>query len=307
MKDMTPVAVASRSFSRHPVLRDELLAGHGHVTFNDRGEALHGAALIAFLRGHVKAITGLERLDESVFTAVPELRLVSKYGVGVDTIDAEAMARHGVKLAWTPGVNRRSVAELTVAFMIALMHRVPEATRMTQAGVWRQIVGRQLSGRAVGIIGCGNVGKDVVALLRPFQCRVMAHDIVDYGPFYRQHGVTPTALADLLRESDIVTLHVPLDDSTRNMLNASRLGLLKAGAVLINTARGGLVDESTLKTMLQRGRLAGAAFDVLGAEPPDDLSLLHLPNVMATPHIGGSTEEAILAMGRAAIKGLSAI
>jgi len=305
VKDMTPIAVASRSFSRHPALRAELLARHGHVTFNDRGESLHGTALIEFLRGHVKVIAGLERLDESVFTAVPELRLVSKYGVGLDTIDCEAMARHGVTLAWTPGVNRRSVAELTVAFMIALMHRLPEATRMTRRGDWRQIVGRQLSDRTIGIIGCGNVGKDVVTLLQPFRCRVMAYDIVDYGPFYRQYGVTPADLNGLLRESDIVTLHVPLDDSTRNMLDASRLGLLKAGAVLINSARGGLVDESTLRAMLERGRLAGAAFDVLGAEPPDDLSLLRLPNVMATPHIGGSTEEAILAMGRAAIEGLS--
>jgi phosphoglycerate dehydrogenase-like enzyme len=292
---------------RHVVLRRELLARHANVTFNDRGETLAGESLIRFLRGHEMAITGLERLDQSVFAAVPELRLVSKYGVGLDTIDQDAMARHGVRLSWTPGVNRRSVAEMTVAFMIELMHRVPEATRLVNDGAWRQVVGRQLSGRTVGLVGCGNVGKDVVRLLGPYGCRLLANDILDYAGFYREHGVTPVGLSDLLSESDIVSLHVPLDDSTRNMLDRSRLGQLRPGAVVINAARGGLVDEDALKAMLEDGRLAGAAFDVLAVEPPEDWALARMPNVIVTPHIGGSTDEAILAMGRAAIAGLSAI
>jgi D-3-phosphoglycerate dehydrogenase len=307
MKDETPVAVTSRSFSRHPVLRGELLARYQNVRFNDSGELLEGDALVGFLRGHAKAITALECLDASVFEAVPELRLVSKYGVGLDTIDCDAMARHGVRLVWTPGVNRRSVAELAIAFMIDLMHRVPEATQVTGEGQWRQVIGRQLSDRTVGIIGCGNVGKDVVILLQPFRCRVLTYDIRDYGGFYRQHGVTPVGLEDLLSASDVVTLHVPLDDSTRNMIDRAHLGLMRRDAVLVNTARGGLVDEAVLKTMLEEGRLAGAAFDVLGVEPPEDWGLVQLSNVIVTPHIGGSAEEAILAMGRAAIDGLSTV
>jgi D-3-phosphoglycerate dehydrogenase len=299
------IAVASRSFSRHPVLRAELLAAHTEVTFNDRGLVFDGQALIDFLRGHTAAIVGLERLTLDILRAVPELRLVSKYGVGLDMIDLDAMSACGVKLSWTGGVNCRCVAELTVAFMIALMHRLPEATGAVRAGGWRQIVGRQLSGKTIGIVGCGHVGKDVVRLLRPWDCRILAYDIRDYPEFYREYDVQPVDLDRLLRTSDIVSLHVPLDECTRNILDGDRLARLRPNAVLVNTARGGLVDEAALKVMLEGGRLAGAAFDVFLVEPPPNDDLVKLPNVLATPHIGGSAEEAILAMGRAAIAGLS--
>lgn len=304
MKDPTPVAVASRSFSRHSILRAELLARYSHVTFNDTGQSLAGLALIDFLRGHNKIITALEVLDEAVFSSLPELKVVSKYGVGLEMIDLDAMVRRGVRLGWTGGVNKRSVAELTLAFMIALLHRVPQSNAEVRAGQWRQVVGAQLTGHTVGIIGCGHIGKDLAVLLTPFDCRVLAHDILDFPEFYAKHQVLPVGLKELLCESDVVTLHVPLDDSTHNMLNAERLALLKPTAILINTARGKLVDEVALKSMLKEGRLAGAAFDVFAVEPPDDFELLHLPNFLATPHIGGSSEEAILAMGRAAIRGL---
>lgn len=298
------VAVTSRSFSRHPVLREELLARYAHVTFNDAGRKLEGEALVAFLRGHCKAITALERIDEQVLARLPELKVIGKYGVGLDMIDLDAMRRHGKRLGWTPGVNRRSVAELTLAFAIALLRHVPAAQREVRAGMWRQLVGGTLSGRTVGIVGCGSVGKDLVALLQPFGCRLLANDLVRYEDFYAAHSVEAVGLEDLLARADVVTLHVPLDPSTRNLLDARRLALLKATAILINTARGEIVDEYALKQALMTKRLAGAAFDVFAQEPPSDRDLLELPNFLATPHIGGSAEEAIIAMGRAAIAGL---
>jgi len=306
MKDSTPIAVTSRSFSRHPILRAELLERYSHVTFNDGGYSLAGSDLIDFLRGHVKAITALEKLDEAVFSALPELKVVSKYGVGLDMLDMAAMERHRVLLGWTGGVNKRAVAELVITFAIALLRRVPEANQEVRTGIWRQIRGRQLSDCTVGIVGCGHIGKDVAILLRAFGCRVLAHDILDFPEFYAQHQITPLSLEELLSQSDVVTLHLPQDDSTRNMLNSERLALMKTSAILINTARGQLVDEAVLKAMLIDGRLAGAAFDVFATEPPKDMELLNLPNFLATPHIGGSSEEAILAMGRAAIAGLDA-
>jgi len=303
-RDATPVAVASRSFSRHSVLRAELLERYSVVTFNDSGRSLAGEELIRFLRDHVKAITALETLDEALFVAVPELQVVSKYGVGVDMLDLAAMERRGIRLGWIGGVNRRSVAELVIAYAIFLLHRAPEAGRELQAGQWRQLIGRQLSGRTVGVVGCGHVGKEVATLARAFGCEVLAHDLLDFPEFYATHQVRPVGLEELLRASDVVTLHLPLDASTRNLLSAERLALLKPEAVLINTARGNLVDEAALKQRLQNGSLAGAALDVFAVEPPDNPELLRLPNFLATPHIGGSTEEAILAMGRAAIAGL---
>lgn len=301
---MTRIAVASRSFSRNAALRAELAAKYADVTFSESTEVLDGALLVALLRGHDRAIIGLERIDDEVLAQVPELRIISKYGVGLDGLDLEAIARRGVKLAWTGGVNRRSVAELTLAFAIALLHRVPETSVALRAGAFQRQVGRQLTGRVVGIIGCGFVGKDLVSLLAPFGCRVLAHDIRDYPEFYAATGVAPVGLDRLLAEAEVVTLHVPLDDSTRGMIGAPQLARMRQGGYLINAARGGLVDEPALAAALSSGHLAGAACDVFQREPEASPALLALPTFLGTPHIGGSTAEAQLAMGRAAIAGL---
>jgi phosphoglycerate dehydrogenase-like enzyme len=304
MKDPAAIAVASRSFSRHPVLRAELLERYENVRFNDAGASLSGTALVDFLRGCTKAITGLEQIDEGLLTALSELRVVSKYGVGLDMIDLRAIQRHGVRLGWQGGVNRRSVAEMVIAAAIDLLHLVPAANAEIRNGQWRQLVGRQLSNRTVGIIGCGHIGKEVAMLLKPFGCRILANDIRDYPDFYSAHSVEPVGLEELLEAADVVTLHLPLDESTRGLVTGQRMAGMKPGAVLINMARGGLVDEPALKRALLDGSLRGAAFDVFSEEPPSDRELLNLPNFVATPHIGGSSEEAILAMGRAAISGL---
>jgi phosphoglycerate dehydrogenase-like enzyme len=298
------VAVCSRSFSRNPILRAELLARYTQVKFNDAGLQLQGDALVEFLKGHDKAITALEVIDASILSRLPELKVIGKYGVGLDMIDLVAMRNLGKRLGWSGGVNRRSVSELVIAMVIAMLRHVPAAHREMLSGTWHQHIGSYLTGKTVGIIGCGNVGKDLVPLLKAFDCPILVNDIVQYPDFYAIHAIEPVALEELLRRGDIVTLHIPLNASTRGLLNADRLRLLKPTAVLINTARGELIDEAEVKRMLVESRLAAAAFDVFAVEPPTDQELLSLPNFLATPHIGGSAHEAILAMGRAAIRGL---
>lgn len=298
------VAVCSRSFSRHAVLREELLARYEHVTFNDSGRQLEGRELVSFLRGHDKAITALERIDETVLSQLPELKVIGKYGVGLDMIDLAAMRSFGKRLGWSGGVNRRSVSELVIAFAVSMLRNIPLANREVTRGSWKQLPGGLLSGRTVGVIGCGFVGKDLIQLLEPWGCNFLAHDILDFPDFYSKYQVTPVGLEDLLKESDVVTLHVPLDRTTKNIINMDRLAMMKSSAVLINAARGGIVDEGALKAALVGGQIAAAAFDVFETEPPQDVELLTLPNFLATPHIGGSAEEAILAMGRAAMEGL---
>lgn len=304
MNTTDKIAVCSRSFSTNPVLRKELLARYLNVTFNDAGLQLKGDSLIGFLRGHDKAITALETIDEYILARLPELQVISKYGVGLDMIDLDAMRKHGKHLGWTSGVNRRSVAELVLAFAIVMLRHVPAANREVLSGTWRQQIGGLLSGRMVGIVGCGNIGKDLVKLLQPFGCAILVNDICEYNNFYTEYGIETAGLEELLARADVVTLHVPLDDSTRGILTGKRLALMKPTAILINAARGGLVDEAALKRALMKKQLAAAAFDVFADEPPQDAELLNLPNFLATPHIGGSAEEAILAMGRAAIDGL---
>lgn len=304
MDTTSRVAVASRSFSRHPELRKVLQERYANVTFNDEGLSLKGQGLIDYLKGHDKAITALEVLDDGVFAALPELKVIGKYGVGLDMIDLDAMQRRGVKLGWTGGVNRRSVSELVISFAIALLRNVPHAHREVLVGTWCQHLGRQLSGRTVGIIGCGHIGKDLTPLLNAFGCKVLAHDILNFPEFYSEHQVEAVDLQELLKRADIVTLHLPLDKTTRNILSDERLALMRPDAVLINASRGGLVDEASLRDRLTDGRLGAAGFDVFASEPPEDTALLNLPNFLVTPHIGGSSEEAIIAMGMAAIEGL---
>ena len=300
------IAVASHSFAKNAVLRRELVARFptSPIRFNETGWPLTGEDLVAFLRGHDSAITGLEVLDDQLFGAVPELRVVSKYGVGLDMIDLDAARRHGVSIRWTPGVNHQAVAELTICFMIALCRSVVPLADDVRAGRWDHPGGRQLSSSVVGVVGCGHVGQAVARLCRAFGATVIVHDIRAYDEFYREHGIEPVGLDSLLTSSDIVSLHVPLDASTRGLIDARALSLMKRSAFLVNTARGGIVDEAALKRALVEKTLAGAAFDVFDREPPVDRGLLQLPTFIGTPHIGGGTTEAVLGMGRAAIAGL---
>ncbi len=298
------VAVCSRSFSKNSTLRSELLEKYSQVTFNDAGLQLAGEDLVGFLKGHDKAIIGLEKITEDLLQQLPELKVIGKFGVGLDTIDLSAMAKYERRLGWTPGTNKRSVSELVVASAISMLRHVPSAHQEVLAGKWRQQMGGLLSGRTIGVIGCNNIGKDVIALLQPWGCKFLSYDLVNSPEFNSAHGVLAVGLEELLMNSDVVTLHLPLNESTRNILSKSRIDLMKQSAILINTARGGLVDEAAVKEALKSRRLAGAAFDVFSSEPPQDKELLALPSFLVTPHIGGSTEEATIAMGRAAIRGL---
>ena len=302
---MDRVAVCIPHFNRVPELRAELLAVYPDADFNDDMHDLAGDELISFLRGHDKALTSTEIMDGAVFKAVPELNLISKLGVGLDSLDLDAMIRHDVLLGWTPGVNKRSVSELTLSYIISALRRVSIVNSDVRSGVWRRQVGNTLSEKTVGIVGCGNIGKDLVQVLKPFGCRILVHDIRDYADFYTEHDVEAVDLPTLLAQSDVVTLHLPLTVASRHMISAPEFEMMKRSAVLVNTARGGIVDEAALKTALQSGQIAAAAFDVFVLEPCPDQELLDLPNLLATTHIGASTHEAIVDMVRATIRNLN--
>jgi phosphoglycerate dehydrogenase-like enzyme len=304
MNKIDSVAVCSRSFSRNTILRKELLSRYANVKFNDAGLKLEGAILVEFLSGATKAITALEIIDDKVLSQLPDLKVIGKYGVGKDMIDLRAMKSHGKYFGWTGGVNKRSVSEMVVSLIISMLRHFPVAQRDVIAGGWKQRVGGLLSGRTLGIVGCGFVGKDLIQLLHAWDCSFLAHDLIEFDDFYKHYNVESVNLTDLLKRSDIVSLHLPLDESTQNIMDAKNLRLMKPSAILINAARGGLVDETEVKHMLIENRLAAAAFDVFSTEPPEDNELLLLDNFFATPHLGGSSVEAILAMGMAAIDGL---
>jgi len=301
---MSRIAVCAPHFTRVPQLRDELLAVYPDADFNDEMRDLEGDDLIAFLRGHDRAVSGTEKITDAVLAAVPELKLIAKIGVGLDALDLDAAVRRGVLLGWTPGVNKRSVTELTLAYILAALRKVSVVNTEVRAGVWRRQVGHTLTGKTVGIVGCGHIGKDLVTLLAAFGCSILVHDIRDYPEFYAAHGIRAVDLDTLLTEADVVTLHVPLTPATRGMIGARELGLMKTEAVLVNLARGGIVVEADLKTALIHCTIAAAASDVFECEPWPDRELLALPNFLSSTHIGASTHEAILDMGRAVIRNL---
>ena len=301
---MSSLAIASRSFSKNPLLRRAVLKEYPLAKFNDEGLSLSGASLIDFLDGNEKAITALEVIDDSILSSLPHLKVIGKYGVGLDMIDLQALKKYGVKIGWTGGVNKRSVSELVLSSAIAILHRSVFANVEVRNNLWYQIKGRQLSDCTVGIIGCGNIGKDLVKLLKPFNCKILSYDILNYNKFYQENNVLPVSLEELLKKSDVVTLHLPLDETTKNIINKDKLKMMKSNAIFINLARGGLVDEVALKKILLEKKIAGAAIDVFEIEPPIDNEFALIDNVLITPHIGGSSEEAILAMGMAAIDAL---
>ncbi|MBF0304330.1 MAG: phosphoglycerate dehydrogenase [Alphaproteobacteria bacterium] len=298
---MPLIKVTSPSFSKNATLRDELLSRFPNAVLNDAGQALAGDALAAFLDGADGAVIGLETVDDALLARMPSLRIVAKYGVGLDSIDQEACARRGVRIGWTGGVNRVSAAEMAMGFMLGLNRNLFATAFQMRDGVWNKNGGRQLSGRTVGIIGTGHIGKEVARMLAPFGCRVLGNDLLDMAAWYAANGVEPASKERIWDEAEVITLHVPCTPSTRAMINAETLRRMRPDAVLVNTCRGEVVDQAALKRALVEGWIAGAATDVYESEPPTDMEFLRLPNLVCTPHIGGNAVEAVLAMGRSAI------
>lgn len=301
------IKVASPSFSANKHLREELLKSFPRSVFNRSGARMDKKDLAAFLGNAQGAIIGLESVDAEVLRACPRLKAVAKYGVGLDNIDQKACAGLGVGVYAPAGVNKLSVAELTLGLMLALCRNFFRTAVELKHGSWHKDGGCELSGKSVGIIGAGHVGKEVIRLLKPFGCRILVNDIVDQAAYYRRNRCRPASKAEIFKRSDVVTLHTPLTPLTRGMMGRRALGLMKETAFLINTARGPLVAQSELKRALKNGIIAGAAIDVYDEEPPRDKGLLALPNLIATPHIGGNSREAVLGMGRWAIRRLERV
>lgn len=302
---MTRVAIPSISFCQTDILRAETLAKYPDTRFNEEQRRMSDDELVAFLSDRDAAIMGLENLTAEMLDQLPELKVISRMGVGLDNVDPALLRDRGIRMGWKGGTNRRSVAELMIAFSIcALRHVGPLFAEMRDGKRPRHQMGRQLGDRVVGLHGCGFVGKEVVRLLRGWDCKILACDLRDFSDFYKENGVEAVSMDELVDRSEILSLHIPLDESTRGLYSAEVLDRMRPDAVLINTCRGGIVDEAALKERLLDGRLAAACIDAFAVEPPTDDELLNAPNFLCTPHIGGSAVEARLAMGRAAIDGI---
>lgn len=303
MSNNSNIAVVSRTFSNTPKLVDELRKYFTNVKFNHERK-LVSDELAAFIGDAEGAIIALEPADRDVLNQCPNLQIISKYGVGLDNIDTNVCKELDISIGWTSGTNRLSVAEMTLGFMLMLSRNLFRTSIKLKHGIWDKNGGLQLSGRTIGIIGVGNTGKEVIRLLKPFNCQILVNDIIDQHDYYESNGIEEVSKEEIFARAEIISLHVPLTPNTERMVNEATIALMRPDAYIINTARGALIEYNALKEALRSGRIAGAAIDVYDEEPPRDKELLSLNNLICTPHIGGNSKEAILAMGMSAIEHL---
>jgi len=294
------IKVSTVAFSTNQHLVSELKSHFPNAETNEKGNRIPEIELANYFKDADGIIVGLEKINSELLDKLPKLKIIAKYGVGLDNIDLKACKDRNIIIGWTGGVNKRSVAEMTLGFMLALSRRLYETSNQLKSGVWNKNGGVQLTGKTVGIIGAGNIGKEVIHLLSVFQCKILVNDIIDLKDILG-NDVSIVDKDTLYSKSDIISIHTPLTEDTDNLIDLHVFKKMKRSAVLINTARGGIVNENALKVALQNSLIAGAAIDVYTEEPPNDLDLLRLPNLITTPHTGGNALEAVLAMGYSAI------
>jgi D-3-phosphoglycerate dehydrogenase len=295
----TRLLVTPTSYGKNdPRLKTELEAAVGEVIYNPTGKPLSSVQVAELLPGIDGYIAGLDQIDENALQKADRLKVIARYGVGVDNVNLEAAQRMGIVVTNTPGANSVSVAELALGLILALARKIPAAHEAVRQGKWPRLAGLSIEGKTVGIVGFGAIGKQLARRLAGFDCRILACDPYPDSEFATANQVTLCPLPELLLRSDFVSLHLPLLPETRGLVDETFLEKMKRGAYLVNTSRGELVNESALLEALQNGHLCGAGLDAFANEPPDpDLPLLAHPNVIATPHLGAQTDGATSNMG----------
>ena len=298
------VKVSTIAFSKNEYLVECLLKEFPDAEVNTEGVRVNGSDLVDYFSDTEAAIIGLELITPSILEQLPKLKMISKYGVGLDNIDLNACKENNIKIGWTAGVNKRSVSEMTLGFMLMLSRNLFTTSNKLKQMVWDKKGGTQLTGKTIGIIGLGNIGKDLVSLLQPFGCDFLVNDIIDISDYASLHNLRCVSKEEIYKNADIITIHTPLTNKTSNLINSEVLNMMKSTAFLINTARGGIVNEIDLKFALEHKIIAGAALDVYESESILNKDLLVLPNLICTPHTGGNSFEAVVAMGLSSIEHL---
>ena len=298
------IRVSTIAFSNNKTLVNELKKHFEDVKVNEKGIRIHENKLYDFYKDADGIIVGLEKITSELIERLPNLKIISKYGVGLDNIDLNACKKRNIKVGWTGGVNKRSVAEMTLGFILALSRNLYLTSNQLKNNVWNKRGGIQLSGKTVGIIGVGYIGKELIELLKPFNCKILINDILDLKGL-EQKNILQAEKDIIYSKSDFISIHTPLNNETYNLIDLDVLKKMKSTAFLINTSRGRIINEKDLKFALENRIIAGAALDVYEKEPPEDSEFLNFENLICTPHIGGNSKEAVLAMGVSAIKHLT--
>lgn len=295
------ILVTPRSYGRNrPELFAQLEQAGYEVVRNATGGILEREQIKALIADCVGVIIGVDPLDAEVLACAPKLRAVSKYGVGVDNIDLDYCAAHGVKVSRTVGANSEAVADYAMALMLAVARRLTVIDRKCRRMDWGKITTRDVSHATLGVFGLGAIGKHVARRAQGFGMRVIAYDVFWDAEYAQANGIEYAEPETIFRTADFISLHLPLFPDTEGFVGAHELSMMKPDAVLINTARGGLVDEKALLKALQERRIYGAGLDAFAHEPPEDEAWFELDNVVLGSHCAASTLGATENMGQMA-------
>ena len=308
------IAVTSRSFCKNINLVNELKKHYSQVILNESGKTLVNKDLIDFLAKADKAIIGIENMSADTLAQIPNLKVISKYGVGLNNIDLEYCKSQNIKLGFIPGVNKQSVAELALTLILISLRKIHTNHTEILNGEWPQKKGLELRGKKIGILGFGNIGQTLAKLLSIFECEISFFDqkifseneLVELCTSHSLQisNLKQKNLQDVLSQSEILSIHLPLNNDTANIIDSQALKRLHPSVVMVNTARGGIVQEEHLAQFLVTNPDSFAAFDVFDEEPVKDKTLFQLDNFFGTSHRSSLTHEGINAMGMAAIAGL---
>ena len=292
------ILITPRSFTSASKKPLEMLEEKGYeIIKNETGKPLNEREMLLLIKDVDGIIIGIDKLNVEIIRQTCNLKVISKYGVGVDNIDIKAATEQGIVVTNTPMANIDAVADIAFALMLALARKIPEANRETKAGNWKKFIGTSVWRKKLGVIGLGKIGRQVVKRAQGFEMEILCYDIIQDEEFARQFGVRYVDLEVLLKESDYITIHAPLSDATRNMIGYKELEMVNENSFIINTSRGGIIDESALYDALKNNKIKGAGLDVYEKEPPENSPLMELENVIMLSHNGAYTEEAIANMG----------
>ena len=299
------VLITPTSFLKNPEAKAMVEAFADEIVYNPQSRPLEAEEILALLDGVDGYIAGLDYITADVTRRAPaSLKVISRYGAGVDRVDLEAAKDRGITVTNTPGTNAVAVCELAFGLMLSLARSIPRLDSAVKKGEWPRNDGTELAGKTLGIVGFGAIGKNLATRARAFGMRVAAFDPYFDQAFASQHGVEQKTLNETIESADFLSLHVPLTKETKYMIGEQAIAHMKKGAFIINTARGGLIDEAAAASALKSGQLGGIGLDAYEVEPVTDSPLLGLDHVIMTPHTGAHTNEAIAGMGIMAAQNL---
>ena len=291
---MNKILVTPRSLTKkgHPAL-DRLTEAGFVVVFSTPGEQPSEEELCAKLPGCVGYLAGVEKVTARVLESAPALKVISRNGTGIDNVDLAVAERLGIRVCRAEGANARGVAELTIGLLLSLARQIPYADGSLKTQIWQRRQGFELEGRTLGVIGCGKIGKLVTQMALALGMRVLAYDLFVDATFTPSDAFRYAAIEEIFAQSDVITLHCPPAPDGQALIDASAIARMKHGVYLINTARADLLDAQAVEEGIAAGRIAGLALDVFASEPPSDYRLVEHDRVIATPHVGGFTEESV--------------